>query len=94
MTTIYEIYENKVKEFDERHPTVRCVTPAYAFESDTVSIKQKDAQLFLRQSFIAMVEGEIEELRKVQGEWDFEVGGFIEYQISRLESELLKLKEN
>jgi hypothetical protein len=104
--TIYEIFEEKanrhaelIKEYarqcylvsEENHP-IEDAIKAY-----------NDVMNDLRQSFIAMVEGEKEELRErikyIQNIYtelpDTQIGvEELKLQISRLESELLKLKEN
>jgi hypothetical protein len=91
MTTIYETYLEQVKEFDEKFPFALI---DWKPNSDKTHDKMRDIKDHLRQSFIAMVEGELQELKRVrlEEEWDFEVFCFVDFQISRLTEELNKLK--
>jgi hypothetical protein len=104
MTTIYEIFEERRKLLREKYfylGEVK-VTPYNAEDTEVAKIVEelygntlKKSEEDLRQSFIAMVEGQL-------AYWQGEVSkrGVIGYQIiiqdqiSRLESELIRLKEN
>ena len=99
--TIYETYLEEVKKIPA-DTLEGCIAEGSRINT---LIGTNDIKEILRQSFIAMVEGEIEELKKARMQW---VGGEAELhiqiadgynqcisdQISRLESELDKLQNN
>jgi hypothetical protein len=96
MTTIYETYLERVKVLEK----VAVYTNEYGYVHQVP--KYENIKETLRQSFIAMVEGEIEEnnnktyeLRQ-EKKLNFQQGELfiLRDQISRLESELDKLKNN
>jgi hypothetical protein len=96
MTTIYEIYEGRVKLLEDE----------FGYDLNYLPMHQKKSIFdFLRQSFIAMVEGEIRLLKRQQSEHCGKKDCLqsvcanranqnivLKDQISRLESELKQLK--
>jgi hypothetical protein len=81
MTTIYETYTEQSEKLN---------TMLYI----NLNVSQTDIEKFLRQSFIAMVEGELKILKNQMGVAGNDYNDAIDAQISRLESELSRFKEN
>jgi hypothetical protein len=91
MTTIYETYLEEVKKIPAD------TLEGYIAEGSRINtlIGTNDIKEILRQSFIAMVEGELIEKRRILEEGTHcEVFDYVQSEVSRLGSELLKLKKN
>jgi hypothetical protein len=95
MTTIYETYLERVKSLEDEFYSASVFCGCH--EGDLYNAfpeALKDLKNHLRQSFIAMVGGMIKEKRRILEEGAHcEVFDYVQSEVSRLESELIRLRE-
>lgn len=68
---LQKIIEEQEKKFDDEFPPIQCVTPAYAFWTDSVTAKSDKLKSFNRSSLIEAfraVREEVERMKKPHSE--------------------------